>query len=159
MRSCSQSNSHRTVSWNKKIPPGSSTCNLGAVGPSPRFSPLAWVVLGGTGPCQPPSTAGGVALKPGPAFLCAKSFALSPRSLPFFRSIYMQRRPLFPKICCSCSFPKQRRLTRSTGKEQRLCFHRKSLLTKHERGECVQQELSLSEMSLHSLRDTALGCF
>ena len=85
---------------------------------------------------------------PGPVLLCRNSFALSPGLLPFFRSIYMQKRPLFLKICCSCSFPSERRLTRSTWKEQRLCFHRKSLLTKQERGKCVQQELSSSETAL-----------
>lgn len=118
------------------------------MGPGAWSSGLARAVAGEEHNCQPPSTAEEMARKPGPAFLCGNSFALSPGLLPFFRSIYMQRRPLFLKICCSCSFPSKRRLTRSTWKEQRLCFHRKSLLTKQERGKCVQQELSSSEMAL-----------
>lgn len=97
----------------------------------------------------PLSTAEMMAWKPGPALLCGNSFALSPGSPPFFRSIYMQKKDLcFLRSACSCSFPSERRQSRSPWKEQRLCFHRKSLLTKRERLKCVQQELSSSEMAL-----------
>lgn len=60
----------------------------------------------------------------------------------------MQKRPLFIRSCCSCSFPSEEEANQEHSEEQRPCFHRKSLRTKEERGKCVQQKLSSSEMPL-----------
>lgn len=77
-----------------------------------------------------------------------RALLCSPAWLPFFRSIYMQKRPLFLRSCCSCSFPSEEEANQEHSEEQRPCFHRKALGNKGGEGKVCAEKLSSSEMPL-----------
>lgn len=60
----------------------------------------------------------------------------------------MQKRPLFLRSCCSCSFPSEEEANQEHSEEQRPCFHRKALGNKGGEGKVCAEKLSSSEMPL-----------